>query len=73
MCTDMCTDMRMDMPGHVQRRVYRHVLPSLWINDAGHRSYYRGLTMLATVHIVGVHVGVPVVVCARLPEASWPK
>ena len=23
-----------------------------WINDAGHRSYYCGLTMLATAHII---------------------
>ena len=26
--------------------------PSLWINDAGHRSYHCGLAMLATVHII---------------------
>ena len=32
----------------------------MWINDAGYRSYYRGLTMLATVHmrIRGDHLGV---------------
>ena len=26
--------------------------PLEWINDAGRRSYYRGLTVLSTVHII---------------------
>ena len=32
---------------------HEHQTAGLWINDAGYRSYYGGLTILATVHITG--------------------
>ena len=39
----------------------------LWINDAGHRSYFCGLTMPTTVHIIALeHVRAP----GSFPEQS---
>ena len=49
---DTCADVRVDTPRRRACGPPVAVKLRVWINDAGHRSYYCGLTMLVTVHII---------------------
>ena len=57
----------------VHGRVCRHAAEETWINDAAQRSYSRGLTVLAIVHIrrstTPVHGGV----CRHAAEETCPR